>query len=267
MAKHIKKFFIFSKLYYNIYMRYLIKISYDGARYCGWQKQNKGVSIEGVLEDTIKRVLGKEVKLNASGRTDAGVSAIMQTAHFDVDDEVDKSFVGHVNVLLPSDIKLLSCERVCDDFHARYDVVRKTYKYNFYLSNQSIPFYDRFCTQIKSRVDIDIFRKNMTQLLGTHDFTAFCASNSSVVDKTRTIYSVDLKTDGMLCEFSICGSGFLYNMVRIIVGTLVDLASGKIDGSMTEIILSCDRTKAGRTLSGKGLTLQNVEYLLDNNKK
>lgn len=241
-------------------MRYLVKISYDGKNYCGWQRQNKGVSIQQTLEESMQKVLGENINLFASGRTDAGVSAVCQTAHFDYSGVLPKNFVGHINWLLPDDIRLLEVSGLADDFHARYDVKRKTYKYFFYLSKESIPFYDRFATQIKSRVDMTKFEKAMLDLMGTHDFTSFCATNTEVVDKTRTIYDVSVEGDGKLFEFSITGSGFLYNMVRIIVGTLVDIASGKIDGSVCDIIECRDRARAGKTLSGKGLTLYEVKY-------
>lgn len=241
-------------------MRYLVSISYDGSRYCGWQKQAKGVSIQGLCEEVLKKIVGSTITLNASGRTDAGVSAICQTAHFDCDVKLDKSFVGHANSLLPDDIKILDIKQVPSDFHARYDVKQKTYKYRFYLSKQPIPFYERFATQIKSNVDMRVFEDNLKSLLGTHDFSAFCASNTSVVDKTRTIFEAKIVGDGVLYEFTISGDGFLYNMVRIIVGTLIDIASGKLSLNMAEIISSKSRANAGKTLSGKGLTLYKVSY-------
>lgn len=241
-------------------MRYLIKISYDGQNYCGWQRQSRGVSIQGTIEDVIQNILGMEVNLFASGRTDAGVSAVCQAAHFDSSVELPKNFVGHLNSLLPKDIRILTIQKVSSDFHARYDVIRKTYVYRFYLSKESIPYYDRIATQIKTSVDINVFRQNMLELVGTYDFSSFCATNTSVKDKTRTIYDVTLTGDGVLFQFCITGDGFLYNMVRIIVGTLIDIASGKIDGSISSIIAARDRTHAGKTLSGKGLALQKVEY-------
>ena len=241
-------------------MRYLVSISYDGSRYCGWQKQAKGVSIQGVCEDVLQKIVGSPIVLNASGRTDAGVSAICQTAHFDCEIELNRSIIGHANSILPDDIKILDIKKVSNDFHARYDVKQKTYKYRFYLSKQPIPFYDRFATQIKSNVDMGIFENNLNKLLGTHDFSSFCASNTSVVDKTRTIFEANVAGEGILYEFTISGDGFLYNMVRIIVGTLIDIASGKLDHNMAEIISSKNRANAGKTLSGKGLTLYKVSY-------
>lgn len=237
-----------------------MEISYDGQNYCGWQRQKKGDSIQGTIENAMQNILGVDINLFASGRTDAGVSAVCQTAHFDTGVEVPKNFAGHLNSVLPDDIRILSIQRVSDDFHARYDVTRKTYVYRFYTSKESIPYYDRIATQIKSSVDMGVFKQNMSQLIGTHDFSSFCATNTSVVDKTRTIYDVTLNGDGTMYEFCITGSGFLYNMVRIIVGTLIDIASGKIDGSILDIVKAHDRTRAGKTLSGKGLALKKVEY-------
>ena len=255
-----KKFSKSDKLYYNKNMRYLLKICYDGRRYSGWQKQNNAKSIEATIESAMSLVLGNNVDIVASGRTDAGVSALSQCAHFDCDKKLDESFVGHINSLLPQDIRVLGIEKVGDNFHARFDVKQKTYVYNFYTSKISLPVYDATYTQVKTLIDEDKFRKNMNMLIGTHDFTSFCASDTQVKDKTRTIYDAQLFKDGSSFSFKITGDGFLYNMVRIIVGTLIDIASGKIDLSILDIINKKDRSFAGKTLASGGLKLYDVKY-------
>ena len=237
-----------------------MKICYDGRGYSGWQKQKNAKSVEGVIEDALSIIFGESIDIFASGRTDAGVSALCQYAHFDCERKLDKSFVGHVNSLLPRDIRVLDINKVGDDFHARYDVKQKTYIYKFYISKVSLPIYDGTHTQVKSNIDDEVFRKNMTQLIGTHDFTSFCASDTQVVDKVRTIYHVELTSDGSAYTFKITGNGFLYNMVRIIVGTLIDISSGKINLSMSDIIDKKQRGFAGKTLSSTGLVLYDVKY-------
>lgn len=255
-----KKFSKCDKLYYNKSMRYLMKICYDGSGYSGWQKQKNAKSVEGVIEDALSIIFGESVDIFASGRTDAGVSALSQYAHFDCDAKLDKAFVGHVNSLLPRDIRVLELNKVNEHFHARYDVKQKTYVYKFYVSKISLPIYDGTHTQVKVNIDENVFRKNMAQLIGTHDFTAFCASDTQVKDKVRTIQNVDLVSDGSAYTFTITGDGFLYNMVRIIVGTLIDISSGKIKLTISEIIEKKQRKLAGKTLASTGLVLYDVKY-------
>ena len=241
-------------------MRYLLKICYDGKAYSGWQKQKNAKTVEGAIESAMSLILGISVDIYASGRTDAGVSALCQCAHFDCDQKLSSSFVGHINSILPDDIRVLSIETVNNDFHARYNVKEKTYIYRFYQSKIALPVYDNNYTQIKTPINVDKFRDNMKQLIGTFDFSAFCASDTQVVDKVRTIYSAQLIEDGSSYVFKITGNGFLYNMVRIIAGTLIDIASGKISMSIEDIIRSKDRRLAGKTLSSKGLMLFEVKY-------
>lgn len=255
-----KKFSKSDKLYYNKNMRYLMKICYDGKDYSGWQKQKNAKSVESTIEYAMSLVLGDSIDIYASGRTDAGVSALSQYAHFDYIGKLDKSFVGHINSLLPNDIRVLELKSVDENFHARYDVKQKTYEYNFYVSKIPLPIYDKTHTHVKALIDEDLFKKNMDMLIGKHDFTSFCASDTQVVDKVRTIFDVQLAKDGSAYSFKITGDGFLYNMVRIVVGTLIDIASGKIKLSIDEIINKRDRTFAGKTLSSTGLMLYDVKY-------
>ena len=170
--------------------------------------------------------------------------------------------IGYANSLLPSDIRVLSIEVADNDFHARFSATKKTYEYYFYTSKEILPHYERIATLVGYNLDIENMRKACQYFLGTHDFSAFCASNTSVVDKVRTIYELDIVRLGEgLYKLVITGSGFLYNMLRIIMGTLVDVALGKIKvEDLPKIIESGSRDKAGKTISAKGLCLKKVIY-------
>lgn len=244
-------------------MRYVLKISYDGANYAGFQKQPNGTTIQGELEKNLSIVLDENIEIIASGRTDADVSALEQTCHFDCEKELDeKRVVGYANSLLPKGIRVLGLEVADSNFHARFSAKRKTYEYYFYTSKEPLPFYEKFATLVGYNLDMYAMENACKYFLGEHDFSAFCASNTSVVDKVRTIYDIDIVELGEgLYKLVITGSGFLYNMVRIIMGTLVDIGLGKIKAdNLSNIIASGDRGKAGKTISAKGLCLKKVEY-------
>lgn len=244
-------------------MRYIIKISYDGTNYCGYQKQPNKITIQDTLESVMTNVLGSPIEIVASGRTDAGVSAIEQICHFDIEKDIDtKRVKGHINSLLPNDIRVLDICVADNDFHARFSAKKKTYEYYFYVSRDVIPVYDNIATLVGYNIDIDKVFASTEYFKGTHDFSAFSASNTSVVDKVRTIYDIDIvKIDEYLYKLVITGNGFLYNMVRIIMGTIVDIGMGKIAiDQLSQIIESGDRQKAGKTISAKGLYLKKVVY-------
>lgn len=244
-------------------MRYVLKISYNGSNYSGYQKQLNKVTIQETLEKIMSKVLNCQMDIVASGRTDAGVSAIEQTCHFDYDNDLDiKRVVGHINAILPQDIRVLDIAVADNDFHARFSAKRKTYEYYFYTNRVAIPVYENVGTLVGYNLDIDKMINACKYIQGTHDFSAFSASNTSVVDKVRTIYDINIKqVDDCLYKLVITGNGFLYNMVRIIMGTLVDIGRGKIAiEDLPKIIENGDRQKAGKTIDAKGLYLKKVEY-------
>lgn len=238
--------------------KYAIKISYDGKNYSGWQEQPGKVTVQGVMQDALAQIFHEKVKLYASGRTDAGVSALGQVAHFRVE-ELPRGFVGYINTLLPEDIRVLNVAEVSEDFHVRFSSKKKTYIYKMYMSKVEVPVYERGAWRIPTNIDIEKMKKEMRALKGKHDFSAFCASNTAVEDKVRQIYSISIKKVGSEVVFSITGNGFLYNMVRIIVGTLVEIGLGKKD-DIQSILESCDRAKSGKTAPAKGLVLKEVVY-------
>ena len=239
----------------------VLEISYFGLNYSGWQIQKNKLTIQGVITNLLNQILNENIKLTGSSRTDAGVSAIKQIANFNTESAVlCREIMGRLNNLLPTDIRILKCYDTSLNFHSRYNVKKKTYLYYFYLGKNNIPYYDMFAVLFKQNVNIDIFKSELKKLKGTYNFTSFCASNSAVVNKERTIYFVNIIKQNNLYCVKITGNGFLYNTIRIIIGTLVDIASNKNKLNISQIIERKDRTYAGFTAPAKGLVLYDIKY-------
>lgn len=253
---------------YNINMKkndfenVLLTISYNGKNYHGWQRQNGKITVQQVIEDALSTLYGSAVVVTGSGRTDAGVSAIGQTANFFAPNKavLVPSLKGRLNSVLPRDIRIVSAKRVAQDFNARKSAKLKTYFYSFYQSSVEIPYLKGVATGYKQKIDFNVFEKSAQMFVGTHDFASFCASGSSVESTVRTIKSCKLSFNGIYYTLAIEGNGFLYKMVRNIVGTLIDVSSGKITLSVPEIINAKNRTFAGATAPAEGLVLANVQY-------
>ncbi len=261
-------------------MRYRAVISYFGARYVGWQRQLNGLSVQEVFENALEKTFGVKTSATASGRTDAGVHAEGQVVHFDAETSIPVDKIPFaVNTHLPDDVSMLSCEAVSDDFNARFNAKRKTYCYKMYISKHRLPILEPTHEHVIVPVDIDAIKQACKIIEGTHDFKCFEASGSVVKRTVRTIYSIEVETaplhtcgddavkneDGMLTNSELCisvtGNGFLYNMVRIIAGTLLYVGIGKLStDDVATIIKSGDRKLAGKTLSAKGLHLVKVVY-------
>lgn len=240
-----------------------IVIEYDGTKYNGWQSQKNGVGIQEMITNAIHQVTGEDIKINGSGRTDAGVHAIGQTANFLTESSIPANkFPVAINSFLPKDIVIKSAEDMDKDFHARYSVKGK--KYMYVLNNSklrsALDFYREY--HMGQELDYKKMKKASEFFEGAHDFRGFMASGSSVKDTIRTISKVQLKKreDGRII-FCFTGDGFLYNMVRIMVGTLIDVGLGKINpDEIPDIIKSKDRKRAGKTVPAQGLYLMEVYY-------
>ncbi len=257
-------------------MRYRAVISYYGANYVGWQRQLNGLSVQEVLEKALEKTFGAPTSATASGRTDAGVHALGQVVHFDADTSIPTDKIPFaVNTHLPDDVSMLSCEIAPENFNARFSAKRKTYCYKIYVSNHRLPVLELDHEHITYPLDLDKIEQAAKIIEGTHDFKCFEASGSVVKNTVRTVYSVDVATrhfdnatvradgkffDGEL-SISVTGNGFLYNMVRIIAGTLVYVGIGKLTPQdVSRILETGDRKAAGKTLGAKGLTLMSVQY-------
>ena len=247
--------------------RIKIVVQYDGTQFVGFQVQPKGTSVQGELETAIARVVGHAVKVVPSGRTDAGVHAIAQVAHFDTTNEnvsMD-NIVRGTNINLPSTVKLVSAEEVDKSFHAKNTAKKKTYQYVCYLSRTELPLFENRAMQVGFTPNIVEMEKAAKHLVGKHDFSSFCAANSGRCDFVRNVLSIEIKqgtTFGCpLLIFEITGEGFLYKMVRNIVGLLLEVGRGKRTAQEVKQILEArDRKKAGRCAPPCGLYLKNVIY-------
>jgi len=240
-----------------------ITIEYDGTRYNGWQTQKNGSGIQEILTNAIHQVCKDVTKINGAGRTDAGVHAMGQTASFSTECKIPvNKLAAAVNVFLPKDIVIKNAEEVSKDFHARYSAKGKKYMYivNNSSSRSALNFYREY--NFPYELDYKKIKRACEIFEGTHDFRGFMASGSSVKDTIRTISKIQVKKrdDGRII-FNFTGDGFLYNMVRILVGTLLEVGLGKINvEELKSIIASKDRTKAGKTVPAQGLYLVEVYY-------
>ncbi len=242
--------------------RIKLTISYVGEKYNGWQKQKNGKGIQSILEDAIKKVTDEETVLEGAGRTDAGVHAWGQVAHFDTNSKMNpQKFFYAINQFLPDDIKVLSSCEVDQNFHARFSAKKKTYMYKFYESEVILPLLEFDATKISTNFNFNVAKKALKYFKGTKDFKSFCSVNTTVKTTVRTIYNIKLKKEKNIVKLFVTGNGFLYNMVRIIGGTILEVGMRiKKPEDIKTIFEKQDRTLAGRTLPAKGLTLQKIEY-------
>ncbi|MBR2336537.1 MAG: tRNA pseudouridine(38-40) synthase TruA [Clostridia bacterium] len=243
-------------------MRVFIKIEYDGTNYFGWQIQPKGKTVQEEIEKAVFTLTGERCSVIGSGRTDSGVHALGQIAHFDTQSSVPaERFAPALNQFLPDDIKVIDSYEVSDDLHARYSAKRKTYQYKIYVCKHPRPLYERYFARVDYELDCVKMNDACKYFLGKHDFACFLASGSEVKDTVREIYSASVERVGDQITFTVCGNGFLYNMVRIMAGTLVKVGSGKLKvEDIKDILASKSREKAGFTMPPQGLTLVSVEY-------
>ncbi len=239
-----------------------IWIKYDGTHYSGWQRQPKHKTVQGVIEKKLSRVLGTEVVIHGSGRTDSGVHALSQCASFTADLIMPEDRLKYaLNRVLPVDILVHELKVMPDDFHARYSAKGKTYIYKVYLDEIRDPFKDNYYYHYPHKLDLDAIQEGMKFFLGTHDFKTFMASGSAVSNTVRTIHSFEVEQVGNTLEFTISGDGFLYNMVRIIIGTLFQVSRGKTSpDEIPLIIANQDRSGAKWTAPPNGLYLKDVHY-------
>lgn len=243
--------------------RLLLKICYDGTDFCGWQVQPNGLTVQEVLCAALFDLLGEKVNVTGCSRTDAGVHAHEFYCHFDTENEkIDLGgFVGGLNVRLPKSVAVLGCFNVSDDFHARYDAAGKEYVYKMYHSRVRNPFLDKYALQLPVEPDVEKVSQFCKKLIGTHDFAAFSASGREYDTTVRTIYNCDFVNNNGVYTLSVSGDGFLYNMVRIIVGTALFVSEGKISVDDIEgLFEKGDRSLLGPTAPAKGLALNKVFY-------
>ena len=248
--------------------RILLTVAYDGTGYKGWQlqKDKKIITVQGELEKACKILFKQEIECVGASRTDGGVHALGQKVTIDVDTSIpDTKIPIALNSFLPEDIVVVEAKEVSGKFHPRKCKQKKTYEYKIYNNRLKNPLLVKYTEFVCEKLDIINMIEASKCFLGTHDFKSFCATGSSVKTTVRTIYDINIiKTDDNIVKIFITGNGFLYNMVRIIVGTLIGVGKGKIrPEQIMEIIEKKDRIYAGMTAGSQGLTLVNIEYLGD----
>ncbi len=249
--------------------RIMLTVAYDGTDYCGWQIQPDVPTIEGVLDRELSRILGEDIHVIGASRTDAGVHAEGAVAVFDTTSNIPgEKFSYALNQSLPDDIVIRKSQEVACDFHPRKVNCRKTYRYSIWHDEFALPTNSRYTHWVHYPLDTDAMKEAAKYFAGEHDFAGFCSAQADVDSTVRTIYNIEVRDgDGSRSPYCgridiyVTGNGFLYNMVRIIAGTLIDVGNGKIKPSdIPDIIASCDRDRAGNTAPAKGLTLIGYEF-------
>lgn len=239
-----------------------VRISYCGTAYHGFQRQNNAITVQEVLEDRLSRLTDEQVKINGCSRTDAGVHAREYFLSFKTCSRIPcNNIIRGMNSLLPGDIAVSGCEEVTPDFHARYSCIGKEYRYHILNSPTRDPFLEKRVLHYPYKADADIMNSAAAQIVGTHDFSSFCGSLGVKEDPVRTVTVCNVSRKGDIITVIVRGDGFLYNMVRIIVGTLIYVNEGRIaHDSVKGIIESKDRSLAGVTAEACGLYLERVFY-------
>lgn len=242
--------------------RNLLTIAYDGTAYHGWQVQPNGITVQEVVQTSLEKILGKKTDIAGCSRTDAGVHAKEFCLHFECDDNIpDDAFLRGLNSILPNDISVKACKRVPYDFHARYNAKGKTYAYTIYNGKLKDPFLSRYSWHIERALNVDLMNEFCRKIIGTHDFYPFSSSGRTVTDTVRTVSECYITQQDDLITLKITGNGFLYNMVRIIVGTAVGVSDGKIKlENIEKIFKTKNRELAGITAPPMGLCLEKVYY-------
>lgn len=240
----------------------LITLMFDGADYHGWQVQDNAVTVQQTLQDTIEKILGKRENIIGCSRTDSGVHANMFCCNMRTESDIpSEKLKKALNALLPPSIAVKNCGEVPYSFHARYDCTSKEYKYIILNSDYRNPFLFKRALYYPYHIDAELLNGEAQSFVGMYDFSAFCAAGSNVESKVRTVKKASVIRNNEIVEFTFEADGFLYNMVRIMVGTLLDINRGKIEqGSIPQIIESKDRNLAGATAAPDGLYLNRVNY-------
>lgn len=242
--------------------RICLTVAYDGTAYCGFQVQKNGRTIEGELNRVLRELTGEEIRVIGASRTDAGVHGLGNIAVFDTDSRIPgEKFSYALNQRLPEDIRVVQSREVAPDFHPRHCKSRKTYEYHIFNSAFPNPVKRLYSHFTYVPLDAEKMRQAAAYLVGEHDFASFCSAGSKAETTVRTIYGLDVERNGEEIVIRVTGSGFLYNMVRIIAGTLMEAGSGRMAPErMAEILAAKDRRAAGPTAPACGLILAEIAY-------
>lgn len=242
--------------------RICLTIAYDGTEYAGWQRQNGALAVQEVVENAIAKLTGTEAELLGASRTDAGVHALGNVAVFDTEATIPaERYAPALNTYLPDDIRIVSSKEVPAEFQPRFDAHHKLYEYHILTGEVCSPLQFRYVHFMKEKLDVEAMNRAAALLTGTHDYTSFCAAAAQVKTKVRTVRDITVTRTGEEIVISVDGDGFLYNMVRILAGTLVQVGLGRMKPEdMPGILEGMDRALAGPTLPAKGLQLVRIWF-------
>lgn len=246
----------------KIVKRVRLIISYDGTNYCGWQVQINGITVEEIINRELSSLLGEEIAVIGASRTDSGVHAMGNVAVFDTETRIPAEKISFaLNQRLPDDIRIQKSEEVPGEFHPRYCDSTKTYEYKILNRRFPDPMLRLYTHFVYMPLDVELMRQAAEYLVGEHDFVSFCSAGSQVKTTVRTVYMLDIKEKNDVISIRISGNGFLYNMVRIIAGTLMKVGLGVYPPEhVKEILEAKDRYAAGPKAPARGLTLIGIEY-------
>ncbi len=242
--------------------RIMLTVAYDGTAYNGWQLQPNGITIEGELNRALKELLGEDISVIGASRTDAGVHALCNMAVFDTESRIlPEKIAPALNARLPEDIRVQRSVEVAPDFHPRRCNTKKTYEYRVYMGKYENPIGRQYAHFVYVPLDVEKMEKAAGYLVGEHDFKSFCVAKAQVLTTVRTLYGIEVKKEGNYLTIRVSGNGFLFNMVRIIAGTLLEVGKGKLaPEQVKEILEAKDRQAAGPTAPARGLTLVSFEF-------
>lgn len=243
--------------------RIRLVVAYDGTNYHGWQLQNNGITIESELNRCLTDLLQEDIQVIGASRTDSGVHALGNVAVFDTHTRIPAEKISYaLNQRLPEDIRIQKSEEVAPDWHPRHCDSRKTYEYRIYRGEFSVPVKRLYAVHCYQKLDVEKMQRAAKYLVGEHDFKSFCQTGAKVESTVRTIYTVDVMEEGTDLVIRVCGNGFLYNMVRIIAGTLLEVGKGRrMPEEISGIIEAKNREAAGPTAPARGLMLIKYEFL------
>lgn len=240
----------------------MLRVAYDGTDYCGWQLQPGMPTIEGMLNENLSKLLGEPITVTGASRTDSGVHSLGNVAVFDTDTRIPAEKISYaLNQRLPADIVIQESKEVAPDFHPRHCDSKKTYEYRILNREFPLPTERRDSYFTYRKLDVEAMGEAARYLVGTHDFASFCSAHAQTETTVRTVYDCTVeKTGDMIC-IRVTGAGFLYNMVRIIAGTLFEIGCGaRKPEDMKTILTACDRSAAGPTAPAHGLTMLGIEF-------
>lgn len=242
--------------------RLLLTIQYDGSAYHGWQVQKNAVTVQEVLQNAVEKVFCSRLDVIGCSRTDSAVHANMYCVSFDTDMSIsEESVVMALNGYLPGDIAVKECKEIPLDFHPRYNCISKEYIYKIYNGRIRNPFLEKYAYHYPWHIDAEYLDREAKAYIGSHDYSGFCNIKSDVRNTVRNVRSFDVRREGEMVYFRVEADGFLYNMVRIMVGTLLFVSEGKIkSGELKSVIASGQRSRAGKTAPPQGLYLNKVNY-------